>query len=51
MYRGLYRAEGKNETLQSYLGLLQHGDAYGLQQKATSLAHALQQNKSDQQST
>lgn len=51
MYRGLYRAEGKNETLQSYLGLLQHGDAYDLQQKAVNLAHALQQNKPDQHST
>ncbi len=42
MYRGLYRAEGKNETLQSYLGLLQHGDAHDLQQKAADLVHTLQ---------
>jgi RNA-directed DNA polymerase len=31
MFRGIKRENGKAETVQSYLGLLKHGNTYGLQ--------------------
>lgn len=32
-FRGIKRTQGKNETVQSYLGLLKHGNAHGLQNR------------------
>lgn len=37
MFRGIKKSQGKPEALQSYLGLLSHGNSYGLQEKLKNI--------------
>ena len=37
MYKRIIETEGKTEVVQSYLGLLSHGDAYGLKKRIRNL--------------